>query len=187
MVKRSRPQSTESPSRFIWPRIAPPDSAFHCQTRSTNVSRPRSWRDSPSSASWRSTTFWVAMPAWSMPGSHSTSYPCIRRRRIERVLDRVVQRVADVQRTGHVRRRDDDAVRLPVAARIGRERAARDPLLVPTLLYLARRVLGGQGGFGEQLCVWCDGHAQSLRNRVRAMTAVRLSGYPALRAPRNLW
>ncbi len=81
MVNRSRDQSTESPSRRICPRIAPPDSAFHRQTRSTNASRPRSCRDLPSPASWRSTTFWVAMPAWSMPGSQRTSYPCMRLRR----------------------------------------------------------------------------------------------------------
>ena len=71
MVNRSRSQSTLSPRRRIWPRIFPPDSAFHCQTRSMNFSRPRSCRDRPSLASSRSTTFWVAIPAWSMPGSHS--------------------------------------------------------------------------------------------------------------------
>ena len=62
--------------------MRPPYSAFHSQTRFTNASRPRSWRDSPSLASSRSTTFWVAMPAWSMPGSHSASKPCIRLRRM---------------------------------------------------------------------------------------------------------
>ncbi len=80
MVNRSRDQSTLSPSLRIWPSILPPDSAFHCQTRSTNFSRPRSCRDRPLAASSRSTTFWVAMPAWSMPGSHNVVYPCIRRR-----------------------------------------------------------------------------------------------------------
>ena len=78
MVKRSRDQSTESPRRCIWPRMRPPDSAFQAQTRSTNASRPRSKRVLPSLASSRSTTFWVAMPAWSMPGSHSTSNPRMR-------------------------------------------------------------------------------------------------------------
>ena len=71
MVNRSRDQSTLSPSRRIWPRIAPPEVAFHCHTRSTKASRPRSCRLRPSLASSRSTTFWVAIPAWSMPGSHS--------------------------------------------------------------------------------------------------------------------
>ena len=35
------------------------------------LSRPRSWRFFPSLASFRSTTFCVAMPAWSVPGIHS--------------------------------------------------------------------------------------------------------------------
>ncbi len=82
MVKRSRDQSTPSPSRRICPWIWPPDSAFHRQTRSTNASRPRSWREVPSAASCRSTAFCVAMPAWSMPGCHSVSKPCIRLRRV---------------------------------------------------------------------------------------------------------
>jgi len=33
-------------------------------------------------ASSRSTTFWVAMPAWSVPGTHNAAYPCIRFRLI---------------------------------------------------------------------------------------------------------
>ena len=40
MVKRSRDQSQEAPSRFSWLMIVPPDSAFHSQTFSTNSSRP---------------------------------------------------------------------------------------------------------------------------------------------------
>jgi hypothetical protein len=63
MVKRSRGQSGEAPSRRTWRMIVPPDSSFQAQTRSTNASRPRSWRLAPSSASWRSTTICVAMPA----------------------------------------------------------------------------------------------------------------------------
>jgi hypothetical protein len=73
IVKRSRDQSTPSPSRRIWPRILPPDSSRHSHTRATNASRPRSWRETPSLRSSRSTTFCVAMPAWSVPGSHNAS------------------------------------------------------------------------------------------------------------------
>ena len=62
--------------------MLPPDSAFHCQTRSRNASRPSAWRLLPWAASRRSTTIWVAMPAWSVPGCHSTSRPCMRRQRI---------------------------------------------------------------------------------------------------------
>ena len=62
--------------------MAPPDSAFQAQTRFTKSSRPSSrrpgcWR----SISWRSTTIWVAMPAWSVPGCQSTSRPRMRSKR----------------------------------------------------------------------------------------------------------
>ena len=43
------------------------------------ASRPTSWRLVPSSSNWRSTTHWVAMPAWSVPGSHSVGAPVMRR------------------------------------------------------------------------------------------------------------
>ena len=47
--------------------------------RSTSPSRPRSCRVIFSSLkSRRSTTAWVAMPAWSVPGIQSVSKPCIR-------------------------------------------------------------------------------------------------------------
>ena len=55
-----------------------PDSSFHRQTRATNASRPRSSLRRPSAASWRSMTFCVAIPAWSVPGSQSTLWPSIR-------------------------------------------------------------------------------------------------------------
>ena len=54
------------------------------QTRSTNASRPSSLRDVPSSTSCFSTTFCVAMPAWSYPGCQSVSKPRIRCQRISR-------------------------------------------------------------------------------------------------------
>ncbi len=78
MVKRSRGQSGEAPRRRSWLVIAPPDSAFHSQTFSRNFSRPRSVRFLPCFASSRSTTICVAMPAWSVPGCHSASRPCMR-------------------------------------------------------------------------------------------------------------
>ena len=61
--------------------MAPPDSSFHFQTASRNFSRPIATRLCCRSASWRSTTSWVAMPAWSVPGCHSTSLPRMRSKR----------------------------------------------------------------------------------------------------------
>ena len=49
------------------------------------------------------------------------------------VLKRIVQRVTDVQRTGHVRRRNDDAIGRAGVLRRGLEVAAADPLLVPAV------------------------------------------------------
>ena len=80
-VKRSRLQSTDDPSVRIWPMIVPLLCRAQSQTRASNASRPRSCRDRPSSTSCASTTFCVAMPAWSVPGSHSTSSPFMRRHR----------------------------------------------------------------------------------------------------------
>ncbi len=58
--------------------IFPPLCSFHCQTRFSNSSRPRSSFFLPSLPSCRSTTIWVAIPAWSSPGSHRVSNPLMR-------------------------------------------------------------------------------------------------------------
>ncbi len=63
MVKRSRDQSQEAPSRLSWPMMVPPDCAFHSQTRLMKASRPMARLDSWRSINCRSTTAWVAMPA----------------------------------------------------------------------------------------------------------------------------
>jgi hypothetical protein len=78
IVKYSSDQSVEAPIRRICRVIVEPDSCFQSQTRSTNFARPRSWRETPCASSWRSTTIWVAMPAWSVPGSQSVFAPFIR-------------------------------------------------------------------------------------------------------------
>ena len=78
MVKRSRAQSHEAPNRLSWRMMVPPDSSFHCQTRAVNTSRPRSSFVLPSSASCCSTLTWVAIPAWSVPGSQSALKPSMR-------------------------------------------------------------------------------------------------------------
>ena len=82
-MNRSRGQSSDAPSVRNCFVIVPPLSAFHCQTRSRNASRPNALRSPlPSDASNRSTTICVAIPAWSVPGCQSASRPCIRRHRI---------------------------------------------------------------------------------------------------------
>ena len=66
-----------------------PSRSFHSQIRFTNSSRPRSWRLLPSVFfSSRSTTSWVAMPAWSTPGCQRVLKPrmwCQRMRMSSRV------------------------------------------------------------------------------------------------------
>jgi hypothetical protein len=78
MVKYSCFQATESPMRRIWRVMVVPDSSFHSQTLATKFLRPRSWRLLPSPCSLRSTTICVAMPAWSVPGTHSVLWPRMR-------------------------------------------------------------------------------------------------------------
>ena len=108
MVNRSRDQSTLSPAGDLAEDRAA-RVAFHCHTRSTKASRPRSCRLRPSLASSRSTTFWVAMPRVvhaRQPQRVVTLHPPPPDQRVDQ---RVVEGMADVQRAGHVRRRDDDA------------------------------------------------------------------------------
>jgi hypothetical protein len=80
----------------------------------------------------------------------------------QRVLDRVVERVADVQRARDVGRGQDDGERGPVGGGVGAEVAGRDPLLVPAVLDLARLVLAGQLDGGGNIV---QRHAASLRVR----------------------
>ena len=82
MVKASRLQSQEAPSRSSCARMLPRDFTFCCQTRPTKSSRLKSRRDLPSFASSRSTTICVAIPAWSVPGCQSVSKPRIRCQRV---------------------------------------------------------------------------------------------------------
>ena len=81
-MNRVRVQSQEAPIILSCSRIVGPVSRTNAQTRATNASRPRSKRVFPSFAMRRSTTFCVAMPAWSVPGSHNASRPRIRSNRI---------------------------------------------------------------------------------------------------------
>ena len=62
--------------------MVPPVSRTNSAVRARNASRPRSKRVWPSLAINFSTTFCVAMPAWSVPGTHSASSPAMRRQRM---------------------------------------------------------------------------------------------------------
>ena len=58
------------------------DSSFRFHTSARNASRPIERRSVRfSAARRRSTTIWVAMPAWSVPGCQSTSLPRMRSKR----------------------------------------------------------------------------------------------------------
>ena len=107
--------------------IVAPDSSRQFQTRRTNSSRPSSSRVRFMRPSMRSTTFCVAMPAWSVPQIQSALRPCIRAQADEHVLHRAVERVAHVQRPGDVRRRHRDHEGLAGIVRLGREGMALLP------------------------------------------------------------
>ena len=131
-------------------------SSFQAQIRSTSASRPRSWRVFFSSSSSRfSTTAWVAMPAWSVPGIQRASIALHPPPADQDVLERIVQRVAQVQRPGDVRRRDDDASTAASAARrIGVEVALLQPEVVPAALGVLGVVLLGEVGDGHASSSW---------------------------------
>mmetsp|Transcript_49822 Transcript_49822/g.153863 ORF Transcript_49822/g.153863 Transcript_49822/m.153863 type:complete len:240 (-) Transcript_49822:2979-3698(-) len=79
MVKRSRDQSTLAAILRSCVQMRLPFFSFQAQTRSRNFSRPRSCRVSFSCLRRSlSTTLWVAMPAWSVPGTQRVTSPHIR-------------------------------------------------------------------------------------------------------------
>ena len=101
---------------LVLPLPDPLDQRLRGPGRAASSSPPRSSR--------RSTTACVAMPAWSVPGIQRVVEALHPLQADEDVLQRVVQRMAQVQRAGDVGRRDDDRVRL--ACR-GRARCGSSP------------------------------------------------------------
>lgn len=81
----------------------------------------------------------------------------------ERVDQRVLEGVPQVQGAGDVGRRDDDGVRRLLAVLVGLEVAALHPALVQLPLYLGRRVLGRQFGVAGWLLRCVLGHAPQFR------------------------
>ena len=107
----------------------------------------------------------------------------------QRVHQRVLEGMAEVQRAGDVGRRDDDAERRLVGRlrSAGREVAPLDPPLVERPLYLRRNVLAGQVGTGRRpgggaVGGVCHGHAGMVRRRERAVrTAIhKRGGHPQI-------
>ncbi len=130
MVKRSRDQSQDAPSRLSWLTMVPPDSAFHAHTRSKEplaaeiaarrllplheLALDHHLRRDPG-------VIGAGLPQHVAP-AHALE-PA------EHVLQRVVERVAHMQRAGDVGRRNDEAIGLRVAPLrpAGAERLRRLP------------------------------------------------------------
>ena len=111
MVKRSRDQSQDAPSRLSWLMMVPPDSAFQAQTCSRNFVAAHvaaagllALHQLPLDHHLRGDAGVVGA---GLPQHVLAAHPLEAR---QDVLQRVVERVPHVQRAGHVGRRDDDAV-----------------------------------------------------------------------------
>mgnify|MGYP003693838417 CR=1 FL=1 len=104
--------------------IVEPDSSFHAQTRSTNCSRPRSCRDSPCGLQLlldddlRGDARVVGAD---LPQRVVAAHPVVAD---QHVHQRLLERVAHVQRAGDVRRRQLDAER---PARLARSVGLKSP------------------------------------------------------------
>ena len=85
-------------------------SSFHAQIRSTSSSRPRSWRVFFSSSNEPLLDHGLRGDAGVVGAGHPEGVVALHPPPADQdVLQRVVERVAQVQGAGHVRRRDDDA------------------------------------------------------------------------------
>jgi hypothetical protein len=78
MVKRLRDQSALKPSRRIWLRMVLPVVSYQSATSRSQASLPIASLVVFFFASCFSSTFWVAIAAWSVPGTQSTESPSIR-------------------------------------------------------------------------------------------------------------
>jgi hypothetical protein len=130
MVNCSRLQSIEQPRRRSWRVIVPPLSAFHSQTFSTNCSRCN-WCACPAAppAGVRPPSAWRSRHGRCPPPT-AHPCPCSRAWRIRMSCKRVVERMADMQAAGHVRRRVDDGEGLRIG-RSGRTGAALSQWAIP--------------------------------------------------------
>ena len=139
MVKRSRLQSGEAPSARSWRVMVPPDSAFHCQTRSMNVSRPElrggsicSCAELPLHHHLRGD---AGMVGARLPQRVAALHALIAD---QHVLQREGQRVAHVQAARDVGRRHHDGVGRRARLRMRGERARALPGGIDRRLDLGR-------------------------------------------------
>ena len=82
IVNLSLSQSQDEPIFFNWLVIVPPYSFFHSHVLLRKPSLPSSCLSIPSSFNALVTLTSVEILAWSVPGTHNASYPCILLKRI---------------------------------------------------------------------------------------------------------
>ena len=102
--------------------------SFHCQMRFTSSSRPRSWRVFFSCCEHAPFHHGLRGDAGVVGAGHPQGVVALHAPPADQhVLQRVVEGVAHVQGAGHVRRRDDDGVRLRAGSGSAVEVAAARP------------------------------------------------------------
>ena len=157
-VNRVRCQSQLQPSCSSWPRIRASYSFFHFQMRSTSAARPRSCR---------AELFFFQQPpldhglrgdAGMIGARHPQRVVALHPPPAdENILQRVVQRMPQVQRAGHVRRRNDDRIRLALRVGLAVKIAAILPERIPAVLrrlviVLLGKLLGGHFSGHDDPC-----------------------------------
>ena len=121
IVKRSRLQSTLSPRRRIWARIAPPCSAFHSQVRSRNAVAAQ-LAAAGALGRQRALDQRVDRDRGVVHARQPQGVVALHAAAADQDVDqRVLEGVADVQAAGDVGRRDDDAERRLVRRVVGGE------------------------------------------------------------------
>ena len=165
MVKRSFAQSHEAPRRRSWRVIAPPHSAFHSQTLLDEVLAAEVGALTALALE-LALDHHLGGDAGMVGADHPQRVLALQPRVAgQDVLQRVVERVADMERAGDVGRRDDDRERLGLGP-LGAEQPLLFPMRIP-----ARLDLGGVEGLGQ------FGHGEALSGKSAVMPAQ--AGIPA--------
>ncbi len=149
-VNRVRSQSQEQPISRSWLKIRFSYSSFQAQIRWTRASRPRSCRVFFSSSQQPLLDDRLGGDAGVVGAGHPEDVVALHPPPADQdVLQGVIERMAQVQRTGDVRRRNHDAVGRPRTGRIGVEIALLDPELVKAVLGVLGIVLLGEVEFAH--------------------------------------